>query len=285
MEAERQLTRAFLQAHPEDAARRLEQLGVGEMVALLEEMPVGDDGVLLERLTPSLAADCLARLSPERVGALLSHLPLDTAAALLRRVGQDDRDLLLTHAPEAARESLSLVLRFPEKTAGSLMDPRALSVPDDVLIRQARHLVRCSAQHLRYYIYVIDREQKLVGVLTLRELFISEGKRPVSAVMNPHVQRLSVLTDQVSILVHPGWQQVHSLPVVDENGVFLGAIRYETLRRLEGQRGVMVESRQAVSLVLALGELYWTAMDGMLRSLGPGAPAALPPVGGKDNGS
>lgn len=285
MDAERQLTRAFLRAHPDDAARRLEQLGVGEIVALLEEMPVADDGELLERITPSIGADCLARLSPKRVGALLSRLPLDTAAALLRRLGRDDRDRLLLHAPEAARQALSLVLRFPEKTAGCLMDPQALSVPDDVLVRQARHLVRRSAQHLRYYIYVVDREQKLVGVLTLRDLFISEGKRPVSAVMNSHVQRLSGQTDQMSMLVHPGWQQVHSLPVVDENGTFLGAIRYETLRRLEGQRGAMPDSRQAISLVLALGELYWTAMDGMLRSLRTSTAATLPTGGGENNGS
>lgn len=285
MEAERQLTRAFLRAHPDDATRRLEQLGVGEIVALLEEMPVADNAVLLERLARSLGADCLARLSRERSGAALSHLRLDTAAALLRRLRQDDRDRLLARAPEEVRASLSLVLRFPEKTAGSLMDPRALSVPEDVLVRQARRLVRRSAQHLRYYIYVVDREQKLAGVLTLRELFIREGKQRVSAVMNPHVQRLAVQTDQMSILVHPGWQQVHSLPVVDENGVFLGAIRYETLRRLEEQRGAMPDSRQALSFLLALGELYWAAMDGMVQSLHTSPAAAAPPTGGENHGS
>jgi len=284
MEAERQLTTTFLRAHPEDAVRRLEQLGLAEIVAFLGAMTVADGAEALERITPSIAADCLARLSPQRAGALLSQLPLDSAAALLRRLEPVARDALLAHTPEEARGALSLVLQFPEKTAGGLMDPQALSVPDDVLVRQARHLLRRSAQHLRYYIYIVDREQKLVGVLTLRELFLTEGKQSISALMNPHVLRLSVHTDQTSLLVHPGWLQYHSLPVVDDNGVFLGAVRYETLRRLEEQRGTRPDSRQAISLVLTLGELYWTAMDGMLRSLRTGLPTLPLAEGGKENG-
>jgi magnesium transporter len=209
-------------------------------------------------------------MSARRAGPLLGQFSLDTAAALLRRLQEAEQERVLQAAPDEAAASLRLVLQFPEGTAGALMDPRALCVPEDFMVRRAREQVRRSAQHILYYLYVVDRERKLVGVLSLRQLFLASGKDLLGAVMTPHVARLSVSADQGAILAHPGWRDYHALPVVDAAGRFVGAIRHAALRKLEEQREPPPSSAQALSVALALGELYWLALGGMVRNLWPG---------------
>lgn len=269
MDAERLLTHAFVAAHPEDAARRLERLGMAEITSFLAEVSVDDTVELLERMAPTIAADCLPRMPSRRVGTVLNRLPLDTAAGLLRRLPEETRAPLLEAAPEDAATSLRLVLQFPDQTAGALMDPRALCAPEDITVRQARQLLRRAAHNIRYYLYVVDRARKLTGVVTLRDLFLTQGKEPINTIMATHVLRLSVYSDRTAILAHTGWRDYHTLPVVDDSGVFAGAIRYETLRLLEKQEDRIPESRAALSLAFSLGELYWLALGGMMRSLWP----------------
>ena len=78
------------------------------------------------------------------------------------------------------------------------------------------------------------------------------------------VPRLLVDADQAQILSHPGWLTVHSLPVVDRAGVFVGAIRYDTLRSLEQQAAGRTAGVQGTAA--ALGELYHTGISGMMSS-------------------
>ncbi|MEX2177366.1 MAG: CBS domain-containing protein, partial [Gemmatimonadaceae bacterium] len=90
-----------------------------------------------------------------------------------------------------------------------------------------------AARDLLYYLYVVDREHRLVGVLDIPELLLARARDPVSAVMHRHVDRVSAFLPVALVRAHAGWQQYHALPVVDEEDRLLGAIRYQTLRRLE----------------------------------------------------
>jgi len=171
-------------------------------------------------------------------------------------------------------ERLNLLLRYPEGTAGALMDPRALALPQDIPVGEALARVRHAARDVLYYLYVVDRAQVLVGVLNLRELMLAPRKAEVASVMRPHVARLSARADRASILAHPGWREFHALPVVDDAGLFLGVIRYETVRRLEEDRGSAGQSANALTTVLTLGELCWRGMSLVLADLASGvAPA------------
>jgi CBS domain-containing protein len=125
-----------------------------------------------------------------------------------------------------------------------------------------------------YYLYVVDRTGRLVGVLNLRELMLAPGDATLGAVMRPATARLTALDGVGAVVVHPGWRALHALPVVDAGGRFVGAIRYETIRRLEAhpERATPVGSR--VGLWLGLAELCWVGLTGVLVSLGSPPPAS-----------
>jgi len=233
MRGEQKLLKAFVTAHPEDVARGLERLSAAEVAAFLGGRPAEEAAVVLQRMVAAHAADCLAAGSSEYMGPLLAALPADFAAQLLRRLSVPLQERLLAATSPETASTLSFLRQFPEHTAGALMDPKVLSVPEDIAVREARARMRQSAHRVLYYLYVVDRSQKLVGVLNVRELLLAPGREPLTAVMQTNVARISVHAHQQSIVTHAGWREFHALPVVDDQDHLVGAIRYKTLRNLE----------------------------------------------------
>jgi len=286
MSGEQKLLKAFVTAHPEDVARGLERLSAAEVAAFLAGRPAEEAAFVLQRMVPSHAADCLAAVSHEYVGHLLAALPVDVAALLLRRLSLPLQERLLAATSPETASTLSFLRQFPEHTAGALMDPNVLSVPEDIVVREARARMRQSAHRVLYYLYVVDRSQKLVGVLNVRELLLAPGREPLTGVMQSNVARIPVHAHQQSIVTHPGWREFHALPVVDDQDHLVGAIRYKTLRNLEEEIRVSPPLQNPLVTVLTLGELYWVAIGGLAQALlSQGGAPVSPPQGGKADDS
>lgn len=265
-ETDRKILLSFLESHPADAARVLEGFESEDATALLEEVPEGFAAAVLEQMAPASGSECLRALPAEKAGSVLGQLDLDSAAGLLRRLDPEIRTALLESVPEDSRYALRRIIAYPEGTAGSYMDPKVQSFPLDISAGEALERLRRSPRFAIYYLYVTDRAGKLVGVLNLRELLLAAPDRRLEQVMHRTVSRLTAGADRTVILAHPGWSEFHAMPVVDSEGKLLGAIRYETLRRLETE----AEARGGetpVSVAVSLGELYWIGLTGLLEGM------------------
>jgi magnesium transporter len=269
MEAEKRIASKFLSLHPADAARLCETLPPVEIGTLFGEIPVATALPVLRHLTPAVVADFLPMLPDDRGGSLLAQLPPDFAAGILRRMSEQERAVTLASMPEKTSSALSLILHYPAHTAGAMMDPTVLSLPNDLHVNEARQLTQRSARRILYYLYVVDRDQKLVGVLNLRELYLAGPRDAISTIMHAPVTYLTVRAETATILNHPGWRLWHALPVVDDQGVLVGTVRYETFRRLEREAAPTLQIQDALGVAIGLGELYWATAAQLLRSLGP----------------
>ena len=143
------------------------------------------------------------------------------------------RDAVLDGLDDERLRSLHALLAFPEDTAGGLMDPDVLALPAELPVAAALERIRREPSHARYNLYVVDEEQRLVGALNLRELLLAPVDAELADLMTPDPLHLAAEADRARVVSHPGWKEVHSLPVIDANGRYLGAIRYRTLRDLE----------------------------------------------------
>lgn len=266
----RQLALGLAEGHPEDAAAVLEALGPDAAAGFLAGVPHELAARVLRRTTAHPASTILSRLPLERAAEIVAHLPVDVSAGYLRRLDAERRDRLVASLSQGRARALRALLRHREGTAGALMDPEVLALPDDLAVREAVERVRASAAHARYNLYVVDRDDRLVGVLNLRELLLARPRERLAAIAHHEVMRVAADTDARAIAAHPGWREVHSLPVVDESGVYLGALRYRTLRSLED------ESRRSDApgdlTARALGDLFWTGVSGVIDAIA-GAPA------------
>jgi len=267
MDGEKRFARAFLEAHPDEATQLLERMSPGDVAGFLELLPVAGAVEVMRRMALALGADALERVSQERAIAVLTLLPVDIAAGLLRRMEMDHRHSLVSRLPEESLATLTILLRYPEHTAGAFMDARVLALPQEMTVGEARNRIRRAARQALFYLYVVNREQQLAGVVNLRELMLADGKLPLTEVMQTNVARIPVSSGHAEILAHPAWRNVHALPVVDERDVFLGAIRYGTLRALEDEYASSRQSRSPASLALSLGELYWQSIAQLMHQV------------------
>jgi magnesium transporter len=257
-----------MESHPDQAALSLERMPPEEAAALLVETPVSIAAGVVVRMASYFGVACLRALPQEFAGEVIGVMPRDHSALFLRRMSPDDRRRLLDAAPPAVSRGLSLLLRFPEDTAGALMDPEVLSLPDDLGVGEAVERIRRSGARIFYYLYVVNRDRKLAGVINLRELIEAPEDALLDSVMHRHVARLSVHSDLVAMQAHPGWREYHALPVVDDGGVLLGVMRFKTLRAA-GNEDAAAVAQDPMAASLALGELYWSTLGQLLQTLWP----------------
>ncbi len=251
--------------HPLEAAQALERLPARDVAALLDGLEIEPATLLIQQMALHSAAAVLFELPEARGSEIVGRLPTELAARLLRSLDGTVRErLLAAHSNRRARE-LRSVLAFPEGTAGALMDPEVLALPQDLTAKEALARVRDAAGHARYNLYLVDRNQVLVGVINLRELLMARPGALLSVLMKPAVHRLAAHADRHAIVSHPGWRQVHALPVVDGRGCYLGAVRFRMLRRLEDAwRGALSEE---AATARALGGLFRAGASAVLEAM------------------
>jgi magnesium transporter len=278
------LARDFLEKHPYEAALVLEKLAPPQIAELLREVPLVTAARGLEQMTSSTGAACLLAFSLDHAGTVIESLSLDAAARMLRCLPAGERTRLLTAVSDRRAEPLRRLLTYPLGTAGALMDPLVPALPDSLQVGDALERVQRMPEHTLYYLYVVNREQILVGVMNLRELMLAAPQDHLSAVMHTHVERLAAGTVLASILLHPAWREFHALPVTDSQNKFLGAIRYKTLKRLEQESARQRRPDESLTALLSLGELCWIGFAGMLTGLAATVfPRALPTNQGEEN--
>lgn len=233
MKLEQHLTLGYFQAHPVEAARHLESLGPQEAGMLLEALPGEDIAHVLEHCLPVSTAKILGKLPEDLSADVLSAMNATSAIGVLRQFEEGSRYAILERMDNSMGATLRRALRYAPNTAGSLADPQVFTLPQDILVEEAISRIRTYGQKAMYYLYVIDRDGKLEGVVTLRQLLLDSSVHSVGTLMENQITTLSAEADLEEILNHPEWSRFHTLPVVDRWGTFFGALRYRMLRRIE----------------------------------------------------
>lgn len=266
MTLEQKLALAFLEEHPSEAAQALERMPVDGCAAIVRSVPAAAAAALAEML-PSAVADCVARLSPGEAADALDHLPLDRAIGVLRRLPPEHTNHVVAALPAARQDLVQRVLKYPEGTAGALMDPIVAELPADLSVAEARVRLRRGSAGLLHYLFVVDRSRVLVGMLEISDLLRASGRASIDSLMRDGVDSLPAWMPAAAVRTHPGWQSAHVLPVVDEAGRLVGSIRWETLRRLEREAETRQDPRGAAATVGALGELFHLGLAGFIEGV------------------
>jgi magnesium transporter len=264
------LASSYLTSHPLESASLLERRPAEEVIPVLALLGDAAAAHVLRCMSGGAAQRVLESLPTPDAARLLAELPLEVAATLLRRLHDEHRDRLLAASDPDTAEGLRAVISWPAHTAGAIMDPRAIALPEDLTAEAAQDAVKRDARHAIYNLYVVDREGRLIGVLNLRELLNAPPQERLGVVANAAHHSLPVNADHRHVLEHPGWLEVSSLPVVDAHGRFMGAVRYRALRRLEREHSAS-DGVTAEVTAGALGDLFRTGLVGVISAVSGGA--------------
>ncbi len=161
----------------------------------------------------------------------LRVLPPDEAADLLQRVPEGRRSQLLSELDESVRKEVNALLAYKEDVAGGLMSPRFARVRPDMTVDEAIVYLRRQAANVDvvYYAYVLDESQRLLGVLSFRELFAADGSKLVSQVMRKNFVTASEDMDQEALAQLFRKLRLLAIPVVDETGRMKGIVTVDDI--------------------------------------------------------
>ena len=276
MRPEDLLTRGFSRLHPVEAARRLETYAPKEAAEILTPIPTEDMALVLGACQPGVASQIIECLGADRIAEVISELPMSIAHVVFRQLPSELQTYVIDRLGPLQGMRFRRALLQPKQTAGSLADPRVVTLPPEISVEEGTVLLRRNPRQVGYYVYVVGCDAKLEGVVTMKALFMAEPQDVIATVMNDHVVAIPADLTKEEIVKHPHWQQFPTLPVVDRDGVFLGMLRYRTLqqvieesssRQVPGSLpGALLELWEAYSLI---GIRVMTQLSNMTESNGP----------------
>ena len=177
-------------------------------------------------------ADLLRALVPRERQIWLRQLAPDDAADLLQAVPEEEREAFLALFEENARKEVSALLAYAEDDAGGLMSPRFVRVRPEMTVDEAISYLRKQARErveTIYTIYVLDAQQRLLGVVSFRDLFAAQPGTRVQDVMTTEVVSVPEDLDQESVSNVIAEHDLPALPVVDAQGRMKGIVTVDDI--------------------------------------------------------
>lgn len=223
----------FLSHHPYDQATFYEKadhetrqllyqyLSPKEMAAVFEAIEVDDDDYedLFKEMNTTYASD------------LLSYMYADDAVDVLNELNKEQVASYLTIMDKESARQIKDLLHYEEYTAGSIMTTEFVAIPKNSTVRSAMNILRNAAPKAEtiYYVFVVDEEQRLSGIVTLRDLIIADEDTLIEGIMNERVVSVSVGEDQEEVARMIKDYDFLALPVVDFQNHLLGIITVDDI--------------------------------------------------------
>lgn len=223
----------FLDLHPYDQATFFKELdeeirakvyhylSPEEMASLFENLEIEEDEY----------KDVLAEMTPDYAADMLSNMYADDAVDVLNELDKDQVASYLTIMDDEAAQEIKDLLHYEEYTAGSIMTTEFIAISKNQTVRSAMTILKNEAPRAEtiYYIYVIDEERCLAGVVSLRDLIVSDDDTFVSEIMNDRVVSVSVSEDQEEVAKKIRDYNFLAVPVVDFQDHLLGIITVDDI--------------------------------------------------------
>ena len=221
--------------HPADIADIVEQLSPQQRTEVLDALDTETAADAIAEADPEVQVQIFANMDDERATDILEEMEPDEAADVLDDLPEERSDELLRQMEPEEREDVQELMGYDDDTAGGMMTTELVSIQANLTCDETiQHLraLRPKAETI-YYVYVTDNEDRLVGVLSLRDLVIADPTTHVIDVMVRSVIHVYVEdhADEVAQVI--GRYNLLAVPVVNEDERLLGIITVDdTMERL-----------------------------------------------------
>lgn len=223
----------------EQARKELKDLHPADIAELYQNLDLEEAEFLYKLLDEDTAADVLMELDEddrrklldampaEQIAKQIDHLDTDDAVDLIQQLDEEDRDEILSHIDnvEQAGDIIDL-LKYDEDTAGGLMGTEMIVVNENWSMPECIKQMRMQAEDMDeiYYVYVVDDDNKLRGVLPLKELITHPSVSKIKHVMETDPVSVKVDTPIDDVTLDFEKYDLVAMPVVDSIGRLLGRI-------------------------------------------------------------
>ena len=226
-----ELNEYLTEVHPLDIAEILTELPEGKKQKLFQVLPWELAAKVLDELDSDTFSEILSSLSQGQKKRLLDLMSQDDMVDLLGELSEEKRHEIINLLDIDDAEDIKELLVYEEDTAGGIMTTDFVSLRKDISIYNAIEYLRENAPDAEtiYYVYVVDKNSKLAGVISLRELIVSKPTTLVEEIMNEKVISVNINDDQEEVAKVVTKYDLLAIPVTDTNGRLRGIITFDDI--------------------------------------------------------
>ncbi|MBI1901339.1 MAG: magnesium transporter, partial [Planctomycetia bacterium] len=222
----------FCQAlHPARTAEFMEGLTAEESWEVLRHAEPESRAEIFSYLERDKQVECVEKISPEEAAELFGRLANDDSVDLLAHVRTAAADAVLARLGAEQRRAILRLRTYPEHTAGAMMTTEFARVGEGSKVRESLEEVGRQAERLEtiYYLYVVDDEDHLRGIVSARQLLSAMGKPDVRVrdVMERDVISVGVEETEEAAAQKVADFDLLAIPVVDHEHRILGIITHD----------------------------------------------------------
>ncbi len=219
------------QLHPADIAELISSVSVAEGRSLFTDLDDATAAETLSELNPEIQATIIEDMDTSKASKIISMMPPDEAVDLLSELPPEKMKEILENIDREDAEDIQELLEHEEDTAGGLMTNEYIAYTKETTVAEAMAKFKRDAAEIEtvYYIYVVEDREKLVGVLSLRELLLAEPDKTLSEVMVTNLKTVRPEDDESVVAAAISKYNLVAIPVVDEENTLLGIVTVDDI--------------------------------------------------------
>lgn len=217
--------------HPADIAEIISQVSHKEGTSFIKDLDVDLAAEALSELKPETQIEIISELDTDKAADIIEEMPPDEAADIISDLPIDKAKEILESIEKEEAEDIQELLSHEEDTAGGLMTNEFIAYPPDTTVKEAMERLKKDAETIEtvYYIYVIDTDEKLIGVISLRDLILAEQTARLADIMVTKLKTVTPETDEMEVAELISKYNLVAIPVIDTEGYLLGIVTIDDI--------------------------------------------------------
>ena len=229
---DKMITAMFSEVHFADVAEVLEELDFDEAIYIIKLLDSEKTSEILTELDEDIREKILKNLSAQEIADEVGEMDSDDAADIIGELSEERQERVINALEDdELAADIKELLSYDDNTAGALMAKELVKVYETWTVAGCMRRIRGQAKEVTrvHSIYVVDKEDKLVGRLSLKDLIISKSDQIIADISKPKVDAVNVSEDDEEVAKIMAKYDLEAIPVVDDNNVLLGRITIDDI--------------------------------------------------------
>jgi magnesium transporter len=229
---ESEIKNLFLKVHYADIAEVLEEVSFDEAIYIIKLLDSEKTSEILMELDEDIREKILKNLSAKEIAEEVEEMDSDDAADIIGELSEERQERVISALEDdELAADIKELLSYEEDSAGSLMAKELVKVYETWTVAGCLRKIRAQAKEVTrvHSIYVVNKEEKLVGRLSLKDLIVAKNEQKISEIYIDKVDSVNVNEEDDEVAKIMAKYDLEAIPVVDNNNVLLGRITIDDI--------------------------------------------------------
>ncbi|RCS26103.1 magnesium transporter [Polaribacter sp. WD7] len=226
------ISKLFADVHYADIAEVLDEVNFDEAIYIIKLLDSEKTSEILMELDEDIREKILNNLSAKEIAEEVEEMDSDDAADIIGELSEDRQERVINALDDdELAADIKELLSYDDETAGSLMAKELVKVYETWTVAGCMRRIRGQAKDVTrvHSIYVVDKEDKLVGRLSLKDLIIAKSDQKIAEIAKSKVDAVHVNMDDEEVAKIMAKYDLEAIPVVDDHNVLLGRITIDDI--------------------------------------------------------